>query len=151
MPKFWQDFIETAINEGKIPDIPQTTLLNGIPTYPTGIDPTSPKICSGGTFACRIEGDYWDAPDGEIAISFDDGPTAVSGIFLFSTRFCVSPAVVLSTVIAKTRRQTEHGQGRPYRLNFRIFLQLHFACRVRLSCTISFKRKNLGRRIFSSG
>jgi chitin deacetylase len=80
MPKFWADFLEAAIQEGKIPDIPQTTLINDNPTYPDGIDPTSPEVCSG-TAKCRIEGDHWDAPDGEIAISFDDGPTAVSGFF----------------------------------------------------------------------
>jgi len=90
MPEFWKGFIENAINQGKIPDIPQTTLINGIPTYPAGIDPTSPEVCSG-DLKCRIEGDFWDAPDGEIAISFDDGPTDVSEILLlFSTRFCVS-------------------------------------------------------------
>lgn len=80
MPKSWTDFIETAIKEGKIPDIPQTTLVNGIPTYPEGIDPLSPTVCSG-SLQCRIEGDHWDAPDGEVAIGFDDGPTSVSGIF----------------------------------------------------------------------
>jgi chitin deacetylase len=94
MPKSWTDFLETAIKEGKIPNIPQTTLINGIPTYPTGVNPISPEVCSG-ALQCRIKGDHWDAPDGEVAIGFDDGPTAVSGIFLFS-RFCVSPAVVLS-------------------------------------------------------
>jgi hypothetical protein len=90
MPEFWKGFIENAINSGKIPDIPQTTLVNGIPTYPDGIDPTSPEVCSG-DLKCRIEGDIWDAPDGEIAISFDDGPTLVSEILLFfQTRFCVA-------------------------------------------------------------
>jgi chitin deacetylase len=83
MPKFWADFLETAIKEGKIPDIPQTTLVNGIPTYPDGVNPISPEVCSG-TLECRIEGDHWDAPDGEIAIGFDDGPTTVSGIFRLS-------------------------------------------------------------------
>lgn len=95
MPKFWTDFIETAIKEGKIPDIPQTTLVNDIPTYPNGINPISPTVCSG-ALQCRIEGDHWDAPDGEVALGFDDGPTTVSENFLFSTRFCVFPAVVLS-------------------------------------------------------
>ena len=81
MPKFWKDFLETAIKEGKIPDIPQTTLINGIPTYPKGINPLSPAVCSG-TLQCRIKGDHWDAPNGEVAIGFDDGPTAVSGVFI---------------------------------------------------------------------
>ncbi|KAF8505848.1 glycoside hydrolase/deacetylase [Russula emetica] len=74
MPKFWADFLETAIKEGKIPDIPQTTLVNGIPTYPQGINPSSSEVCSGDV-QCRIKGDHWDAPSGEIALSFDDGPT----------------------------------------------------------------------------
>jgi chitin deacetylase len=95
MPKSWTDFLETAITERKIPNIPPTTLVKGTPTYPTGTDPISPDVCSG-DLGCRINGDYWDAPNGEIAIGFDDGPTHVSGIFLFSTRVCVSPAVVLS-------------------------------------------------------
>lgn len=95
MPQFWTDFIETAIQEGKIPDIPQTTLVNGNPTYPNGFDPSSPEVCSGDV-QCRIQGDIWDAPDGVVGIGFDDGPTSVSRNFLFSTRFCVSPAVVLS-------------------------------------------------------
>lgn len=148
MPQSWTNFIETAIKDGKIPDIPPTTLVNGIPTYPPDIDPTSPEVCSGDV-QCRIEGDYWDAPDGNIAIGFDDGPTHVSRIF-FTQHGSSSPRSWCS-LIAKTHGQTEHGQGRLYRLNFRIFLQLHFACRVRRSCTRSFKRKNLKRRIFSSG
>jgi peptidoglycan/xylan/chitin deacetylase (PgdA/CDA1 family) len=74
MPKSWTDFLETAIKEGKIPNIPQTTLINGIPTYPTGVNPISPEVCSG-ALQCRIKGDHWDAPDGEVAIGFDDGPT----------------------------------------------------------------------------
>jgi len=94
MPKFWTDFFKTAIKDGKIPDIPRTTLVNGIPTYPNGINPSSPEVCSA-DLQCRINGNYWDAPDGVVAIGFDDGPTAVSGSVLFSTRFCVSPAVVL--------------------------------------------------------
>jgi chitin deacetylase len=95
MPQSWTNFIETAIKDGKIPDIPPTTLVNGIPTYPPDIDPTSPEVCSGDV-QCRIEGDYWDAPDGNIAIGFDDGPTHVSRIFFYSTRIFVSPVVVLS-------------------------------------------------------
>jgi hypothetical protein len=57
--------------------------------------PSRLTVCSG-ALQCRIKGDHWDAPNGEVAIGFDDGPTDVSGIFLFSTRFCVFPAVVLS-------------------------------------------------------
>ena len=89
MPKFWKDFIANAIKEGKIPDIPQTHLVNGIPMYPNGFDPTSSEVCSGDV-QCKIPGDVWDAPNGEIGIGFDDGPTLVSEIFLFSTLFCVA-------------------------------------------------------------
>ena len=80
MPQFWKDFIENAIKDGKIPNIPQTALVNGAPTYPDGTDPTSPEVCSGDS-QCRIEDDIWDAPDGDIGISFDDGPTLVSVTF----------------------------------------------------------------------
>ncbi len=79
MPKAWTDFLETAITNGKIPNIPKTTLINGIPTYPNGIDPNSPEVCSGTPKQCRIGGDHWDAPAGEVALAFDDGPAAVSG------------------------------------------------------------------------
>ncbi len=46
MLQAWTDFLETAIKEGKIPDIPKTTLINDIPTYPNGMDPNSPEVCS---------------------------------------------------------------------------------------------------------
>jgi hypothetical protein len=95
MPKSWTKFIENAINENKIPNIPPTNVINDIPTYPSDWDPSSPAVCSG-SVQCRIEGDYWDAPDGEIALGFDDGPWDVSRVFLFSTQIIVSPAVVLS-------------------------------------------------------
>ena len=95
MPQFWKNFIATAIKEGKIPNIPQTTLVNGLPTYPNGFDPTSPEVCSGDE-QCRIGGDIWDAPNGQVAISFDDGPTDVSRILYYQHGFFVSLAVVLS-------------------------------------------------------
>ncbi|KAH9999955.1 hypothetical protein BJV77DRAFT_503866 [Russula vinacea] len=74
MPKAWKDFLETAIKEGKIPNIPQTTLVNGTPTYPNGTDPNSSQVCSAIPKNCKIDGDYWNAPIGHVALAFDDGP-----------------------------------------------------------------------------
>ncbi len=86
MLQAWTDFLETAIKEGKIPDIPKTTLINDIPTYPNGMDPNSPEVCSAIGRECRIGGDHWDAPTGQVALSFDDGPTPVSGLcFILNT------------------------------------------------------------------
>jgi chitin deacetylase len=79
MPKAWKDFLETAIKEGKIPNIPQTTLVNGTPTYPNGTDPNSSQVCSAIPKNCKIDGDYWNAPIGHVALAFDDGPGLVSG------------------------------------------------------------------------
>jgi chitin deacetylase len=68
--------LNAAVAAGQIPDIPVTT-LNVNPIYPNGLDPTDPSICSS-TYDCRAPGDIWDAPDGVIAIGFDDGPSLVS-------------------------------------------------------------------------
>ena len=97
MPKFWSDFIKTAINENKIPNIPKATLDDhGNPKYPSNIDPNSAAVCLAFVTDCKIPGDIWDAPDGKVAIGFDDGPALVSGsFFVFANTFCVSPAVVL--------------------------------------------------------
>ncbi|KAI0005090.1 hypothetical protein BJV74DRAFT_324907 [Russula compacta] len=75
MPQAWKDALNNAVQEGKIPDIPQSTLVNATPVYPHGVDPNSPGVCSGsGTAKCRIQGDYWDGPSGYVTLSFDDGP-----------------------------------------------------------------------------
>jgi len=54
-----------------------TALPNQNPQYPEGEDPTKPPICSS-TYQCRDPSDHWDAPDGVVAIGFDDGPTPAS-------------------------------------------------------------------------
>lgn len=78
MPQAWKDALADAVAAGKIPDIPQSTTASGTnPTYPTGFDPTGPVVCSS-TYKCRAEDDVWDAPEGQIGISFDDGPSQVS-------------------------------------------------------------------------
>ena len=110
MPQFWKNFIQTAIKDGKIPDIPVATMnpTTGVPEYPNAYDPASLEVCSGDE-QCRILGNIWDAPDGEIALAFDDGPTDVSRVSRSQTQIFVSPAVVLSICQDETRGQIEHG------------------------------------------
>ncbi|KAI0268179.1 hypothetical protein BC834DRAFT_821301 [Gloeopeniophorella convolvens] len=78
MPQEWKDALNAAVQAGKIPNIPPTSdPNNGNPVYPQGFDPLSPQVCSA-TYKCRLTGDIWDAPDGVIGVSFDDGPLPVS-------------------------------------------------------------------------
>ena len=77
LPKEWVDALNTAVTAGKIPNITLARLSGGNPVYPSGVDASSPEVCSGAT-GCRNPNDIWDAPDGVLAISFDDGPAAVS-------------------------------------------------------------------------
>ena len=84
MPQAWKDALNAAVQAGKIPDIPPTTVPAGQnPVYANGLDPMSPQVCSS-TYKCRIPTDVWDAPDGVVGISFDDGPLPVS--FKFRVR-----------------------------------------------------------------
>ena len=81
MPQAWKDALSAAVQAGKIPNIPPSSVPNnGSPVYPPGFNPYSPQVCSG-TYKCRITGDVWDAPPGVIGISFDDGPLPVSVFF----------------------------------------------------------------------
>ncbi|KAI0254781.1 hypothetical protein BJV78DRAFT_1370340 [Lactifluus subvellereus] len=74
MPQAWKDALNTAVQAGKIPNVPISSgPNNGMPVYPPGSNPNSPQVCSA-TYKCRIQGDVWDAPQGVIGISFDDGP-----------------------------------------------------------------------------
>jgi hypothetical protein len=78
MPQAWKDALNSAVQAGKIPSVPISSAPNnGTPAYPPGFDPTSDQVCSA-TYKCKIEGDIWDAPDGVIGVSFDDGPLPVS-------------------------------------------------------------------------
>ncbi|KAJ7654289.1 hypothetical protein B0H17DRAFT_1099998 [Mycena rosella] len=81
MPAEWTAALNDAVARKAIPDVPVSTNANGSPVYPTGVDPNSPEVCSA-TFKCRIAGDIWDAPDGYVGISFDDGPTDASDTLL---------------------------------------------------------------------
>jgi hypothetical protein len=78
-PPAWIAALNAAVSAGQIPNVPRTTLTNSIVTYPTGVDPTSPQICSGDGF-CRIPGDIWDGVAGIYASNFDDGPAPVSAL-----------------------------------------------------------------------
>ena len=80
LPQEWVDAFNAAVKAGKIPDIPPTT-LNGNPVYPQGYDPLSDTVCSA-TYKCRNKEDLWDAPDGVVGGSFDDGPLDVR-FFIF--------------------------------------------------------------------
>ena len=72
IPQPWLDALQDAVSSGAIPDIPISTLTDGNPTYGDQ-DPNGPDICSG-TYQCRGKDEIWDAPDGMIGLSVDDGP-----------------------------------------------------------------------------
>jgi chitin deacetylase len=75
LPKPWVDALTAAVNAGRIPNIPQTTSINvGVPQYPAGYNPNGPQVCSAYYKTCRNKADIWDAPDGYLGTSFDDGP-----------------------------------------------------------------------------
>ena len=77
MPQAWKDALADAVSSGKIPDIPQSSTADGTnPTYPDGFDPLGTVVCSA-TYKCQADDDIWDAPDGHLAVSFDDGPSQV--------------------------------------------------------------------------
>ena len=82
MPQAWIEALNEAVQAGKIPNTPISTQSNpsANPTYGS-LDPTSPEICSG-SYGCRIAGQIWDAPNGTLAIGFDDGPLPVSSALL---------------------------------------------------------------------
>jgi hypothetical protein len=77
LPKEWVDALNAAVAAGKIPNIPVATDTGGNPAYPSGVNPGGSDVCSG-TAKCKGPGDIWDAPDGVLAVSFDDGPYLVS-------------------------------------------------------------------------
>ncbi|KAI0031381.1 hypothetical protein K488DRAFT_71449 [Vararia minispora EC-137] len=78
MPQKWKDALKAAEGAGKIPSIPvsRQTSNGATPTY-DGHDPGAQPVCSA-SYQCRLPGQLWDAPDGVIGISFDDGPLSPS-------------------------------------------------------------------------
>lgn len=89
LPTAWVDALNAAVAAGKIPNIPEARDTGGNPVYPSGVNPLSPEVCSG-TAKCRNPDDIWDAPDGVLALSFDDGPYLVSAHEALSSRWAVS-------------------------------------------------------------
>ena len=79
MPQEWTNALNAAVNAGKIPNIP---VANGGgqagPTYPDGGNPGDPATICSATFGCFAPTDIVNAPDGVLALSFDDGPSQVS-------------------------------------------------------------------------
>jgi chitin deacetylase len=90
MPQEWTNALNAAVNAGKIPNIPPSTSTN--PQNPTpvyeGVNPGDPSVCSA-SYGCRAPGDIWDAPNGTIGISFDDGPSLVRAYFTLFTWWSV--------------------------------------------------------------
>ncbi|KAH9179607.1 hypothetical protein EDB89DRAFT_2224651 [Lactarius sanguifluus] len=74
MPQSWKDALNNAVQAGKIPNYPpaRQSSPNANPTYGS-LNPSGPQVCSA-SYGCRIAGQVWDAPQGVIGISFDDGP-----------------------------------------------------------------------------
>lgn len=79
MPQAWKDALNNAVQAGKIPNIapPKSTAPNTLPIYDPSVNPNDPSVCSA-SHGCRNQGDVYDAPQGVIGISFDDGPLPVS-------------------------------------------------------------------------
>ncbi|KAH7099046.1 glycoside hydrolase/deacetylase, partial [Auriculariales sp. MPI-PUGE-AT-0066] len=72
IPAEWLAAYNAVKAAGKIPNIPIAVQTDILPTY-GGQDLMSKEICSSAG-KCRAPGDIWDAPDGMIGYSFDDGP-----------------------------------------------------------------------------
>jgi len=77
MPQEWTSALNAAVAAGLIPNIPASRYSGNNLIYPQGVNPNGQQVCSA-SYGCRGPNDIWDAPDGVLAISFDDGPTAVS-------------------------------------------------------------------------
>ncbi|KIJ20540.1 carbohydrate esterase family 4 protein [Paxillus involutus ATCC 200175] len=94
LPQAWVDALNAAVAAGKVPDIPVSTSVNGQnPTYPLPYDPNSAEVCST-TYKCVTPGDVWDAPNGIVALSFDDGP--------------LPPSSALYDFLAKNNQKATH-------------------------------------------
>jgi len=78
MPQVWEDALNAAVQAGKIPNIPPATQSSptATPVYPSGVNPSSPQVCSW-AYGCRVNGSIYDAPPGVMGLSFDDGPLPV--------------------------------------------------------------------------
>ena len=79
MSQRWKDVLNDAVKSGKIPGIPVSKLVNGVPTYPAAIElqRNESAVCSSYYGACRIEGNVYDAPDGVFGVGFAGAPSEV--------------------------------------------------------------------------
>ncbi|KAF9515211.1 carbohydrate esterase family 4 protein [Hydnum rufescens UP504] len=78
IPQSWIAALNASMAAGKIPNIPVTTMAgNGLPAYPNKLNPSDPSVCST-TYGCYAPGDLWNAPNGTVGLSFDDGPLPTS-------------------------------------------------------------------------
>jgi chitin deacetylase len=78
LPKPWLDALNATVAAGKVPNISQSGGPSGQnPVHPQGVDIGSPAVCST-SLGCRNGDDFWDAPPGVFATSFNDSPTPVS-------------------------------------------------------------------------
>ncbi|KAK7039655.1 carbohydrate esterase family 4 protein [Favolaschia claudopus] len=116
LPAAWVAALNDAVSRKAIPDIPLSLNASdgGNPTYPNGLDPNGPEICSA-TYKCRIDGDIWDGPAGTVGISFDDGPEAGTDdllAFLESNKQKVTHFLIGSNILyepAKFTRMFKNG------------------------------------------
>lgn len=72
IPQRWLDALHTAVADGRIPNIPVAGANGGYP----GVNGAQDPICSS-SLGCRGKEDIWDAPDGMIGLSVDDGPVSL--------------------------------------------------------------------------
>ncbi|TCD66980.1 hypothetical protein EIP91_000660 [Steccherinum ochraceum] len=78
LPQVWVDALNAAVAAGTIPNIPPSTLNNGNPVYPNGLDALSDQVCSSYSKCNKDPNVVWNAPDGVFGIGFDDGPQPAS-------------------------------------------------------------------------
>ncbi|KAA1466515.1 glycoside hydrolase/deacetylase [Dentipellis sp. KUC8613] len=84
LPQAWKDALDAAVKAGQIPNIPvgKQSSPGADPSYGS-LDPNGAEVCST-TVQCRPPGVIWDAPDGVLGLSFDDGPLPPSdGLYAF--------------------------------------------------------------------
>ncbi|KAJ9118098.1 hypothetical protein QFC22_003997 [Naganishia vaughanmartiniae] len=78
-PKSWTAALAAAKEAGGYPSgVPLTTAdASGNYVYPAGVNPSVEPVCSFPS-GCNKASDFYNAPDGVLALSFDDGPTAAT-------------------------------------------------------------------------
>ncbi|KDN43204.1 carbohydrate esterase family 4 protein [Tilletiaria anomala UBC 951] len=74
-PQPWIDALNAAVATGKIPSIPRSQNVNGPLKYPDGVNPADPSVCNWSYSQCEGPNDITSAPQGQVAINFDDGPS----------------------------------------------------------------------------